>query len=44
MEKKKMTFALYFGNRGFMPETMIASARAEMRQAVTSCGYERPDA
>ena len=40
MEKKKMTFALYFGNRGFMPETLIASARAEMRQAVTSCGYD----
>jgi len=40
MEKKKMTFALYFGNRGFMPETLIASARAEMLQAVTSCGYD----
>ena len=40
MEKKKMTFALYFGNRGFMPETLIASARAEMLQAITSCGYD----
>jgi len=23
---KNMTFALYFGNRGFFPETLIASA------------------
>jgi len=40
MENKTMTFALYFGNRGFMPETLIAGARAEMAQVVTECGYK----
>lgn len=33
------TFALYFGNRGFFPETLIASARSEMIKAVTDAGY-----
>ena len=37
---KKQTFALYFGNRGFMPETLIAGARAEMVQAVTNAGFD----
>ena len=31
---KKQTFALYFGNRGFFPETLIASAREEVSKAV----------
>ena len=35
---KKMTFALYFGNRGFFPETLIASARDEMKKAVEDAG------
>lgn len=39
MENKTMTFALYFGNRGFMPETLIAGARAEMAQVAAECGY-----
>jgi L-fucose isomerase-like protein len=30
------TFALYFGNRGFFPESLIASARAEMIRAFES--------
>ncbi|MDD2534359.1 MAG: hypothetical protein PHC86_06640 [Eubacteriales bacterium] len=34
MEKRKMTFALYFGNRGFMPETLIAGARIDMSEVV----------
>ena len=34
-----ITFALYFGNRGFFPESLIAGAREEMRQAVESAGY-----
>lgn len=34
-----MTFALYFGNRGFFPETLIASARTEMSRAVQAAGY-----
>lgn len=38
--KKKMTFALYFGNRGFFPETLIDGARNEMIAAVTGQGYD----
>ena len=34
-----MTFALYFGNRGFFPETLIASAREEMAKAVKDAGF-----
>ena len=34
-----MKFALYFGNRGFMPAELIAKARQEMIEAVTSAGY-----
>jgi len=36
---KKLTFALYFGNRGFFPEKLIASARKEMAEAVKKAGY-----
>ena len=35
-----MTFALYFGNRGFFPEILIASARDEVSAAVTKAGYD----
>ena len=35
----KMTFALYFGNRGFFPERLIAGAREEMKNAVEKQGY-----
>ena len=35
---KNLTFALYFGNRGFFPERLIAGARDEMKQAVESLG------
>ncbi len=34
-----MNFALYFGNRGFFPERLIASARREMTQAVEAAGH-----
>ncbi|MBO4549063.1 MAG: hypothetical protein J5758_07600, partial [Abditibacteriota bacterium] len=37
---KKQTFALYFGNRGFFPESLIASAREEVARAVTDAGYD----
>jgi len=37
---KKQVFALYFGNRGFFPETLIASARDEVAEAVTKAGYD----
>lgn len=39
MDIKKITFALYFANRGFFPERLIAGAREEMTQAVTQAGY-----
>lgn len=37
---RKQTFALYFGNRGFMPESLVAGARTEMCQAVEKAGYD----
>lgn len=37
---KKQTFALYFANRGFMPEALIAGARADMVKAVSGAGYD----
>jgi len=36
---KPMAFALYFGNRGFFPETLIASARREMKARIGQLGY-----
>ncbi len=36
---KPVTFALYFGNRGFFPETLIAAARTELADAVARAGY-----
>lgn len=35
-----MKFALFFGNRGFMPAELIAGARQDMIQAVTDAGHE----
>jgi len=35
-----MKFALYFGNRGFMPGELITGAREDMIKAVTDAGYE----
>jgi L-fucose isomerase-like protein len=34
-----VTFALFFGNRGFFPGELIAGARSEMIKAVTEAGY-----
>ncbi len=39
MTPRRTTFALFFGNRGFFPETLIAGAREEMRRAVESAGF-----
>ncbi|MDR1128475.1 MAG: hypothetical protein LBL20_04110 [Treponema sp.] len=36
---EKLTFALFFGNRGFFPGELIADARRDMIQAVTDAGY-----
>ena len=35
----KTTFALYFGNRGFFPESLIAGARREMSGRLKALGY-----
>lgn len=35
-----LTYALFFGNRGFFPESLIAGAREEMRNRLTQLGYE----
>lgn len=35
-----MTFALFFGNRGFMPAELIEGAREDMVKAVTDAGYD----
>jgi len=39
MKKQSLTFALYFGNRGFFPETLIAGARQELKAQVEALGY-----
>jgi L-fucose isomerase-like protein len=36
---RKLTFALAFANRGFMPGELIYEARTEMIKAVTEAGY-----
>ncbi len=40
IKKNPITFALFFGNRGFFPETLIASARTELQDAVLSEGFQ----
>lgn len=37
---KKQTFALFFGNRGFMPAELIEGAREDMVKAVADAGYD----
>jgi len=43
--KKNSTFALYFGNRGFFPESLIEGARKELTAALDKLefGYIMPD-
>jgi L-fucose isomerase-like protein len=36
----KTTFALFFGNRGFFPASLIAGAREEMRVALNALGHD----
>ncbi len=36
----KITFALFFGNRGFFPPEPIAGAVVEMKQTVLECGFD----
>ena len=40
IKMKKLTFALCFGNRGFMPGELILGARDDMVKAVTDAGYD----
>ena len=40
MKKEPLTFALFFGNRGFFPETLIAGARQEMKAQVEALGHK----
>ncbi|MCF7848187.1 MAG: hypothetical protein K9M45_04995 [Kiritimatiellales bacterium] len=40
MNTKPVTFALYFGNRGFFPEKLISTARAELSSVLEKLGYE----
>jgi L-fucose isomerase-like protein len=37
---KKTTFAVFFGNRGFFPASLIAGARADMRRELNALGHE----
>jgi len=37
---EKLTFALFFGNRGFFPGELIAGARTEIKNAVEAAGCE----
>ena len=39
-QNKKQTFALYFGNRGFFPASLIASARDEVAAAVEKADFD----
>lgn len=36
----KMTFALFFGNRGFFPESLIAEARKDLQEVLERMGYK----
>ncbi len=40
MESKKSRFALFFGNRGFFPASLIAEAREELPRLLKSWGHE----
>jgi L-fucose isomerase-like protein len=39
MKKQNPTFALYFGNRGFFPESLIEVARSEVSGTLQKLGY-----
>ena len=40
LRTKTQRFALYFGNRGFFPEKLMAEARRELPEAIRKAGYE----
>lgn len=40
MKKNKSTFALFFGNRGFFPSSLIAEARDELPRVLKDAGHD----
>ena len=40
MINNKITFALYYGNRGFFPGSLFVGARKELKEAVKNAGFE----
>jgi L-fucose isomerase-like protein len=40
MKPQKSTFALFFGNRGFFPASLIAQARADLPRTLKSWGHD----
>jgi len=40
MDSKKTTFALFVGNRGFFPASLLAEAREELSRILKEWGYE----
>lgn len=40
MTNQKTTFALFFGNRGFFPASLIAAAREEMARVLQGLGHD----
>lgn len=40
MTRKKTTFALFFGNRGFFPASLIAEAREELPRVLEAWGHD----
>lgn len=40
MKRKKSTFALFFGNRGFFPASLQAAAREELPKVLKKLGHE----
>jgi len=40
MAAKKTTFALFFGNRGFFPASLMASARRELSRSLRKLGHK----
>ena len=40
IENEKTTFALFFGNRGFFPASLIAQAREELPRVLKEWGHD----
>ena len=40
MQPTRARFALFFGNRGFFPSSLMAAARKQMKETLTALGHE----